>query len=128
MTITPFLFSDSGFDLDVGSTSLGTIWPLLHEQFSAPNSAAFTNLTTPSTFGDIRLTANSRRRNNVLPPTIVVNPNDTAAVKRGRNTLAARKSRKRKAQKLEELEEKIAKLEEERDYWKRLALGLPRGA
>ena len=66
---------------------------------------------------------NSRRRDKPLPPIVVDDPSDTIAMKRARNTLAARKSRERKAQKLEDLEEKIAKLEEERDHWKRMALG-----
>ncbi|KAH9907373.1 hypothetical protein F4778DRAFT_777802 [Xylariomycetidae sp. FL2044] len=65
---------------------------------------------------------NSRRRDKPLPPIIVEDPNDTIAMKRARNTLAARKSRERKAAKLEELEEKIASLEEERDHWRKLAL------
>lgn len=65
---------------------------------------------------------NSRRRDKPLPPIIVEDPTDTIAMKRARNTLAARKSRERKAQKLEDLEEKIAKLEAERDHWKKLAL------
>ncbi|KAI0811765.1 hypothetical protein GGR55DRAFT_694806 [Xylaria sp. FL0064] len=49
----------NGCDLDVssasGSTHLGTVSPgelLLREQFSAPNSTSFTNLTTPSNFGE----------------------------------------------------------------------------
>jgi general control protein GCN4 len=61
---------------------------------------------------------NSRRRDKPLPPIVVEDPSDTTAMKRARNTLAARKSRERKAQRLEDLEEKIAKLEQERDYWK----------
>lgn len=65
---------------------------------------------------------NSRRRDKPLPPIIVEDPHDTVAMKRARNTLAARKSRERKAQRLEELEEKIAKLEAERDHWKQIAL------
>jgi Basic region leucine zipper len=65
---------------------------------------------------------NSRKRDKPLPPIIVEDPNDVIAMKRARNTLAARKSRERKAQRLDELEEKIAKLEEERDHWKRIAL------
>ncbi|KAJ9151229.1 Cross-pathway control protein 1 [Pleurostoma richardsiae] len=69
---------------------------------------------------------NSRRRDKPLPPIIVEDPNDTVAMKRARNTLAARKSRERKAQRFEELEEKIAKLEAERDHWKKMALS--RGA
>ncbi|KAI0184859.1 hypothetical protein EV127DRAFT_412754 [Xylaria flabelliformis] len=201
-------------DLDMSpassSTNLGTVSPgelLLGEQFSAPNSSAFTNMTTPSNFGGSpeydtyevspnfgdfdagstenwfslfpestttdQTTAstikpsveapeelekpdadslprrksgntspssathgrhssvsgvNARRRDKPLPPIVVDDPNDTVAMKRARNTLAARKSRERKAQKLEELEEKIAKLEEERDHWKRIALSRPSGA
>lgn len=65
---------------------------------------------------------NSRRRDKPLPPIIVDNPGDTVAMKRARNTLAARKSRERKAQRLEDLEEKIMKLEQERDHWKRIAM------
>ncbi|KAF2963691.1 hypothetical protein GQX73_g9895 [Xylaria multiplex] len=204
----------NGCDLDMSSASssanLGTVSPgelLINEQFSAPHSAAFTNLTTPSTFGEspefeqfevspnfgdldagsaenwyslfpdeslitnqanasvksplevpaeLEITetdslprrksghsppmsnnharhssvsgVNSRRRDKPLPPIIIDDPSDTVAMKRARNTLAARKSRERKAQKLEELEEKIAKLEEERDHWKRLALSRPSGA
>ncbi|GKT44107.1 cross-pathway control protein 1 [Colletotrichum spaethianum] len=66
---------------------------------------------------------NSRRRDKPLPPIIVEDPNDTIAMKRARNTLAARKSRERKAQRFEDLEEKIRKLEAERDHWKNIALG-----
>lgn len=65
---------------------------------------------------------NSRRRDKPLPPIIVEDPSDVVALKRARNTLAARKSRERKAQRLEELEEKIEKLIAERDHWKTLAL------
>ncbi|KAI0540245.1 hypothetical protein GGR58DRAFT_522579 [Xylaria digitata] len=203
----------NGCDLDMSSASssanLGTVSPgelLINEQFSAPHSTAFTNLTTPSNFGEspefdhfevspnfgdldagsaenwyplfteslitnqanasvksplevpaeLEITetdslprrksghsppvsnnhgrhssvsgVNSRRRDKPLPPIIIDDPSDTVAMKRARNTLAARKSRERKAQKLEELEEKIAKLEEERDHWKRLALSRPSGA
>ncbi|KAG8157620.1 hypothetical protein KVR01_012662 [Diaporthe batatas] len=65
---------------------------------------------------------NSRRRDKPLPPIIVEDPNDTVAMKRARNTLAARKSRERKAIKFEELEEKIRKLEADRDHWKQVAI------
>jgi hypothetical protein len=65
---------------------------------------------------------NSRRRDKPLPPIVVEDPSDTIAMKRARNTLAARKSRERKAARLDELEEKIAKLEAERDHWRNMAL------
>lgn len=64
---------------------------------------------------------NSRRRDKPLPPIVVDDPSDIVAMKRARNTLAARKSRERKAMRFEELEEKIAKLEAERDHWRSLA-------
>ncbi|KAI4592499.1 hypothetical protein KJ359_011081 [Pestalotiopsis sp. 9143b] len=60
----------------------------------------------------------SRRGDKMLPPIIIDDPNDTTAMKRARNTLAARKSRERKAQRLDELEQKIAALEAERNHWK----------
>ena len=64
----------------------------------------------------------SRRRDKPLPPIVVEDASDVVAMKRARNTLAARKSRERKAQRVEDLEEKIARLEEERDHWKKMAL------
>jgi general control protein GCN4 len=194
-----------GYDMNASTTSstnMGTVSPqdLLNDFTSAPNSTAFTNLTSPSLYngspefndsydvspafenGDFgaggadawfplfpqentatqqvttaedspaqdseELEAvekprrksgnspsgghgrhssvsgvNSRRRDKPLPPIIIDDPSDTIAMKRARNTLAARKSRERKAQRLEDLEEKIAKLEQERDHWKSMALG-----
>ncbi|KAI1409805.1 hypothetical protein F5Y13DRAFT_203200 [Hypoxylon sp. FL1857] len=55
-----------------------------------------------------------------IPPIFVDDSHDTVAMKRARNTLAARKTRKRKAQRVEELEVKIEELTKERDYWKNL--------
>ncbi|KAH8803467.1 hypothetical protein F5884DRAFT_508116 [Xylogone sp. PMI_703] len=46
---------------------------------------------------------------------------DTGARKRALNTLAARISRQRKMQQFNELEEKIVKLEKERDHWRSVA-------
>ncbi|KAM0269848.1 hypothetical protein ACHAQH_009624 [Verticillium albo-atrum] len=66
---------------------------------------------------------NPRKRDKPLPPIVVDNPDDIVAMKRARNTLAARKSRERKMQRFEDLEEKIRKLEAERDHWKTIALG-----
>ncbi|EPE03269.1 cross-pathway control protein 1 [Ophiostoma piceae UAMH 11346] len=64
----------------------------------------------------------ARRREKPLPPIVIDDPSDIIAMKRARNTLAARKSRERKAVRFDELEEKIAALEAERDHWKKLAL------
>ncbi|ATY66771.1 cross-pathway control 1 [Cordyceps militaris] len=65
---------------------------------------------------------NARKRDKPLPPIIIEDPNDVVAMKRARNTLAARKSRERKALRFDELEDRIAKLEAERDHWKKIAL------
>lgn len=64
----------------------------------------------------------ARKRNQPLPPILVEDPNDTVALKRARNTLAARKSRQKKMERFDELENEIAMLKEERDHWKSLAL------
>lgn len=64
---------------------------------------------------------NSRKRDKPLPPIVVEDPNDTVAMKRARNTLAARKSRQKKMEKVDELEAEIAELKQERDHWKALA-------
>ncbi|KAI9674547.1 MAG: hypothetical protein M1817_001885 [Caeruleum heppii] len=66
---------------------------------------------------------NSRKRDKPLPPIQIDDPNDTIAMKRARNTLAARKSRQKKVEKFEELEEVIDQLRGEVAHWKNLALG-----
>lgn len=63
----------------------------------------------------------ARRRNKPLPP-IIVDPNDPVALKRARNTTAARRSRLRKAERAEELEQLVISLRAERDHWKSIAL------
>jgi len=62
----------------------------------------------------------SRRRKGPLPP-IAVDPSDKVALKRARNTLAARDSRQRKFDHLQTLERKNAELEAEIEKWKTLA-------
>ncbi|KAI1457015.1 cross-pathway control 1 [Annulohypoxylon moriforme] len=195
-----------GYDANMSSTpssmGLTTVSPYeLHNEFfqSAPNSAAITNLTSPSLpndspdylgsyetsplvganemegaffpplFGDNSSAANvgfnmgdystvdqaedagatetvsrPRTKSSSSPPTktrgdrvaeggitkhkkplpdiTVEDQNDSVAMKRARNTLAARKSRARKAEKMESYEKRIASLEEEVAYWKNRAL------
>jgi general control protein GCN4 len=60
---------------------------------------------------------NRRRRQRPLPP-IEVDPNDKVALKRARNTLAARDSRQRKLEHVTTLENKIAELEEQLKAYK----------
>jgi hypothetical protein len=64
----------------------------------------------------------ARKRNQPLPPIIVDDPADVVAVKRARNTLAARKSRQKKMERFDELESEIEKLKADRDHWKSIAL------
>ena len=59
----------------------------------------------------------SKRRTQPLPP-IKVDETDTVAVKRARNTLAARKSRQRRMEKTEELESEVQRLTLEVETWK----------
>ncbi|KAK8196754.1 General control protein [Zalaria obscura] len=65
--------------------------------------------------------AGVRKREKPLPP-IIVDENDTVALKRARNTAAARKSRDKKVRERETLESRIAELEAEVEHWKSLAL------
>jgi len=64
----------------------------------------------------------ARKRNQPLPPIVVEDPHDTVAIKRARNTLAARKSRQKKMERFDELEGEIEQLKKDRDHWKALAL------
>jgi hypothetical protein len=72
-----------------------------------------------------------RRRKGPLPPITVNDPCDKAAIKRARNTMAARDSRQRKLEhvatlehRIAELEASCAKAEAERDEYKRLCINL----
>lgn len=62
----------------------------------------------------------SRRRKGPLPP-IMVDPADKVALKRARNTLAARDSRQRKFDHVNTLEKRVAELEAEAEKWKNIA-------
>lgn len=64
----------------------------------------------------------SRKRDKPLPPITVDDPNDTVAVKRARNTAAARKSRQKKMERFEEMEATIQELQGEVAKWKSIAL------
>ncbi|MCJ1465974.1 hypothetical protein MMC07_004593 [Pseudocyphellaria aurata] len=65
---------------------------------------------------------NARRRDKPLPAITVDDPHDTVAVKRARNTMAARKSRQKRVERNEELVAQVAELERKVDYWKQIAL------
>ncbi|KAI9839948.1 MAG: hypothetical protein M1819_000140 [Sarea resinae] len=61
------------------------------------------------------------KRNRPLPP-VSYNPDDIVSVKRARNTEAARKSRQRRVQRLEELEKQVEELQGQVEHWKGIAM------
>ena len=65
----------------------------------------------------------SRRRDKPLPAITVDDPHDIVAVKRARNTLAARKSRQKRVEQSEQLMKQVEELELQVEYWKQIALG-----
>lgn len=89
------------------STNLGSASP-----------ATFSPTTKHSTVAGV----SANKRDKPLAP-IVVDGNDTIALKRARNTAAARKSRAKKVQERDEQDTRIAHLEKEVHYWKSRALG-----
>ena len=66
---------------------------------------------------------NARKRDKPLPP-IIVNENDTVALKRARNTAAARKSRAKKVAEKDGLEEVVTDLKAQVEHWKSIAISL----
>ena len=66
-------------------------------------------------------TINSSQMDKSLPE-IIVDPSDVIAVRRARNTMAARKSKQRKQRRLEDLEKEVQELRQNRDYWKGIAM------
>jgi general control protein GCN4 len=95
------------------SSSMGS--PIVLDSSSFRRKSSVTN--SPATNG----ISKSRRRKGTLPP-IAVDPNDKIALKRARNTLAARESRQRKFDHVAELEARNAELQAEIEKWKALAL------
>lgn len=66
----------------------------------------------------------AKRRDKPLPAITVEDPNDSVAVKRARNTMAARKSREKRTERTEQLVSQVAHLEAEVERWKSIALGM----
>lgn len=95
-----------------GSSSTGS--PIVLDS-SFRRKSSVTN--SPATNG----ISKSRRRKGPLPA-ISVDPNDKVALKRARNTLAARESRQRKFDHVSELEKRNADLEAEIEKWKSIAI------
>ncbi len=66
----------------------------------------------------------AKRRDKPLPPIRIDELQDVVAVKRARNTLAARKSRQKRVERNEELVAQVGALEKEVEHWKQIALNL----
>jgi general control protein GCN4 len=95
-----------------GSSSTGS--PIVLDS-SFRRKSSVTN--SPATNG----ISKSRRRKGPLP-SISVDPSDKIALKRARNTLAARESRQRKFDHVAELEQRNAELQAEMEKWKSIAM------
>ena len=67
---------------------------------------------------------NPKRRDKPLPPITIEDPSDTVAVKRARNTMAARKSRQKRMERQDELTEQVDALQAEVERWKDIATRL----
>lgn len=63
----------------------------------------------------------TRRQPKILSP-IEVDEGDERAIKRAKNTMAARKSRQKKKDEVTQLEAQLIEMMDERDYWKMLAI------
>ena len=65
-----------------------------------------------------------KRRDKPLPAITVEDLNDTVAVKRARNTMAARKSREKRMERTEQLVNQVTDLEAEVEHWKNIAISM----
>ena len=66
----------------------------------------------------------AKRRDKPLPAITVDDPSDIVAVKRARNTMAARKSREKRMERTEQLITQVTQLEAEVEHWKNIAIGM----
>ncbi|KAH7114429.1 hypothetical protein B0J11DRAFT_136282 [Dendryphion nanum] len=98
------------------SSSSSTNSPLVLDSSSRRKSSV---TGSPATNG--AAVSKARRRKGPLPP-IAVDPTDKVALKRARNTLAARDSRQRKFDHVHTLEKRNADLEAEIEKWKSIAV------
>nr|ADB89940.1 cross-pathway control protein A [Plenodomus lingam] len=132
---TPYMFDSfncsPSFEGDFCMPSDDTSWPSLFpevdntyrlpsglEQFISQKVISHVN-NSPSING----ISKARRRKGELPA-ITVDPSDKVALKRARNTLAARESRQRKFDHVSELERRNSELEADVEKWKSIAIAL----
>ncbi|GAB7361200.1 hypothetical protein MBLNU230_g1231t1 [Neophaeotheca triangularis] len=89
-----------------------------HRKRSSVTASPMTFNSRPSSVAGIQ---SRKNRDKTLPP-IIVDENDSAALKRARNTAAARKSRDKKVREREGLEGEIAELKRQVEHWRKLAI------
>ena len=112
------------------NNNVGTKSPVLNTHVAPPMSRYGSSSGQSSSRGSRKTThasangVSAKRRDKPLPAITIEDPTDMVAVKRARNTMAARKSRQKRVERNEELETRIAQLEKEADYWKRRAFQL----
>jgi len=131
------LFPDAASAPDDGAAGAqAAVQPAPAADQPSPSTSTESPETSPrfrSTSTDHRRSRTSGvRKRNPLPPIVVEDPSDSVAMKRARNTLAARKSRAKKAERMEELEATIEDLKAEVatieglkaevEHWKNIAL------
>lgn len=108
---------------DLGKSSLYvvTVGPNgMARQRSSPGQSPHASRGTPrhSSVSGV----NARKRDKPLPPITVRDPTDTIELKRARNTAAARKSRQKKVERVEELEKQVEELQSQVEHWRSIAL------
>ncbi|KAK7531900.1 hypothetical protein BKA81DRAFT_380991 [Phyllosticta paracitricarpa] len=112
-----------------GATPLESPQPLVMDTYVRRKSDSKSNSPAAMTHSSVSGVVKSRRRKGPLPPITVQDPSDKVAIKRARNTLAARESRARKYEHVQTLEKRIAELESDKkaladdvEKWKNIAL------
>lgn len=120
------LFPDDGPPAMIRTTSTSSANQIVVHPGGEGNRKRSTTLASPTPFTPVMKHSTAagvgaRKRDKPLPA-IIVDEHDTVALKRARNTAAARKSRAKKVQERDELELKIADLEAQVEHWKSMAL------
>lgn len=119
------LFPDSN---DISGDFDMTLATFAQEKTSKPRpSTASMSAASPDSYTDGDASSPKAKNKRNLPEP-KFDPSDPVAVKRARNTMAARKSRRRKLEKQEQMEDRIreleamlAKSEKDVEYWKAMA-------
>lgn len=116
--------SGSNFAVDdAAQPSIEAMGPPMSRHPSSPGQSSRSMARHSSING-----VSSRKRDKPLAQIPIPDPHDTVAIKRARNTAAARKSRAKKVEKMEEMQETIDRLEAEVQHWKDIALARTGGS